>query len=518
MTLTGKQAAGLGWMVILAGLAVGYGLCGGAWRVGIDDGWELGKIQFAVQHPHLLQRVWNDQPWLHTLLNAALCRWLGEGPWLPRLFTVVSVAAMWGAVAWMGGPHLRFVGMLTAALLWAGSFNVLSMGFSVMLEAPAWAWGVVSAGLLYRATGTPSWRWVGLSGALMAAALHLKLTAALVAPGLALLCWRQYGWQGALRLLGPWCIGFCAVFVGVAWLSPSFRWEWLLGSHWAARAGARDDADFGAMWAPLLGTDHLPLLIGGALGLVAAARTGWPPVGVFALGVLGGAFLFKAVAYPWWLYYEYHFAVPLSVLGGLAMAWAVQALRGQWLRHQDPSQEDPPRAGLCHERSLPAWVAVWMVAALAAFGVGFGSSAPYALWAHVRVGGRQLDPVFLPHLQQAAGRVQWCYSTPHHFPELAHCRILPPPELLILPRKRFWSGQISWLEVTQYLDDYGVELLILQREVELAQPLFVAWLTNRYDFVTRHHSWELWQRKSGGEADGLPGAQPAPALQGGGDL
>ncbi|MEJ5239205.1 MAG: hypothetical protein WHT82_12655, partial [Limisphaera sp.] len=132
-----EQGTLWGLAVILGALGVGYAFTGGAGGVASDDGWELGKIQFAVQHPELLGRVWNDQPWLHTLINATLCRSLGEGPWVPRGFTVVSVAAMWIALAWLGGGRLGWLGMVAAGLLWAGCRSALNVGFAAMLEGPA---------------------------------------------------------------------------------------------------------------------------------------------------------------------------------------------------------------------------------------------------------------------------------------------------------------------------------------------------------------------------------------------
>ncbi|MEJ5239103.1 hypothetical protein [Limisphaera sp. VF-2] len=91
-----------GWALIAVVLAVGYCPFRHAWGPGGGDGWEVMKIHFAVRQPDQLARVSNDQPWQHTLLNAWLVRWCGEGPQWPCLFSVVSMAAMWAAIACMG--------------------------------------------------------------------------------------------------------------------------------------------------------------------------------------------------------------------------------------------------------------------------------------------------------------------------------------------------------------------------------------------------------------------------------
>lgn len=496
-------------MVILAVLGAAYAACWNSWRVVVDDGWELGKIHYALQHPDLLHRVWNDQPWLHTLLNAALCRWFGEGPWIPRLFTVLSVGAMWAAVAWMGRSHLGFAGLAFGALLWAGSYWTLPMSVSAVLEPPALAWAVVSAGLLARANGPPGWGRAVISGAVMAAALHIKFTAAVVAPGLALLLLRLYGWRKSLQLLGPWLLGWGAAFAALAWISPSFRWDWLLGSHWAARAGAMTDPTFERYPVPLLGTSHPVMLASGVFGLWTVMRLGWPPVGMFAVGAWLGAFVFKAVAYPWWPYYEHHFAVPLTVLGALAAAQAARVLRDWWTEPPQPAGSASPGMGLGRLRSFGVGWSILVLSSLGALWVGFGAAVPYTLWGSRGLPESRLDPVLLRYLQEAPQKGRWCYAAPHHYPELAHCRMLPPPELLIVPRKRFWSGQITWSQITEYLDAYEVEWLILEENVELVEPVFVSWLTNRYEMVTRRGVSQLWRRLQpgpGNRGDALPPA------------
>lgn len=514
MSGNGRHGAGWGLLVILAGLGAGYALCGHSWRVAMDDGWELGKIHFVLQHPDLLDRVWNDQPWLHTLINAALCRWFGEGPWMPRLFTVLSVGAMWAGLAWLGKSHLGFVGLAFGALIWAGSYWTLNMSLGAVLEPSAFAWAVVSAVLFARAAGPWGWAWAAVSGVAMAAALHIKLTAAVVAPSLALLGLRLHGWRKSLLWFGPWLVGWAAAFAILAWISPSFRWDWLLGSHWAARAGAMADPTFELHSTPLLGTEHPLMLVSGVFGLWTLIRTGWPPVGMLALGVLSGAFLFKSLACPWWDYYRYHFELPLTVLGALAAGEAAQVLRSWW---SGPARAGPgaqPGIGSGRVGSFKAGSAILVLSSLAALWVGFGAPTSYNLWAGARLLGNHPDPVPLQYLQEGPRKGRWRYAAPHHYPELVHCRLFPPPELLILPRKRFWSGQITWPRVTEYLDAYEVEWLILQEDVELAQPVFVSWLTNRYRMVTRWDVFELWRRIETGPGPRSPTATgPPQALQ-----
>ena len=83
-------AASLGLLLVIALVApLEEGIA-----IGGDDSFELGKSLLLARDPGLADRMWNDQPWLHTLLTARLFRLLGEHAAIPRLFTLLSTAAL----------------------------------------------------------------------------------------------------------------------------------------------------------------------------------------------------------------------------------------------------------------------------------------------------------------------------------------------------------------------------------------------------------------------------------------
>jgi len=487
-----------GWVLILGVLALGYWVTRDFVTVGRDDHWEILKVHFAVREPELLPRVWNDQPWLHTLLNARLCQWLGEGLPVMRLFTVGSVAAMWAAVVWLGRGALGFVGVVSAALLVAGWRYGMPLQFSFMLEPAAWSWAFVAAGLLYRTGGRlPAWQ-ATLSGAVMGAAMQMKLTAVLVAPGLVLLCWRVYGLRESLRLVVPWGLGWAASFGLVAWLSPNFRWDWLLGSHWAANQAAETVPGLlsGARW-PWSTPDCLVALVAGGFGLLGLRRLGWPPVGVFAVGVLVGALLFRAVARLWWDYYELHFVWPLSILGGLGIAEAVRILRWQWSGQGRAGGEGISTLVLPSTRAVGR--AVLVLSSVPALWVGVGLGLAAWEWNKIHSWRSYAEPMVRRHLQATATTNRWCYGASPFYREFAQDGVFPPPELLILPPKRFWSGQITWEGVATCLETNRVPLLLLLRDLELQESTFVSWLTQHYAPVEFGDRTEVWHRLEPGK-------------------
>lgn len=467
--------------------------------VGYDDPWELLKIGFLIRHPDLAERIWNDQPWLHTLLNAALCRWWGEGPLLPRLFNIFSVGAMWMALAWLGRGTIGGIGMAAAILLMAGTDIGLRLMLSTMLEPPAFAWAIVAAALLRTPEGGRPRPWqLLLSGLVMAAALHLKLTAALVAPGLVFLWMRLYGWHHSLRLAPVWLAGFGLGFFLLARLSPSFRWDWLLGSHWTARTGVNADFVSPSPQQVLLQMDHWPCWLAGVAGLILMIRQRPPPVATFAAGSLLGALAFLGVARPWWYYYAYHFFIPAAVLGG----WALESA---WRRLYDLPPKLPPRP--CHPRGKPLsrpWLAVLFLATTAALWTGFAlprtARTLSELGPHLQPG----QPWLVDLLRSRAAITRWVYASPHYLNELVQAGVYPPPELLVLSGKRFWSGQITWAQLPDILDQTGTDLLVVHRRRELARPDFRQWMIDHYVLLERFEDTEVWERKLPPEQTGLP--------------
>lgn len=486
-----------GWALLVVLLALGYSALRNVGYVGGDDNWELLKIHFAVHQPDQLVRVWNDQPWLHTLLNAHLVRWLGEGPQWPRLFTVVSMAAMWAAIAWMGRSALGFVGMIVAALLcWAWG-DGLQLSFSAILEPVAFAWAWVAAAILYAGDrDLPWWRAV-CSGAVMGAAMQMKLTSAVVAPGLVLLSLRLYGLRGSLRVGGLWLMAWAATFGLIAWLSPSFRWDWLLGSHWAANQAAPMDPSSQKMSASLLTAETLTPLLAGGFGLLMLRKLGWPPLGVFALGVLLGGAIFKALANLWWYYYGLHFVVPCGVLGGMAVADSVRVLQRHWAGVRAGTETVGDREPALSPQTVA--YAVLVLSTVGALCAGVGSGTILKRWTALTRLSYRPDPILVQHLRIAAASNEVCYASVVHYHELLVAGVFPLPELLILPLKRFLSGQITWAGVAELLESNRVPLLLLDRQGELAQPEFVRWLKQRYALTEVQGNTEVWRRVDSGE-------------------
>jgi len=469
----------------------------GAYRevlVGVDDCFELPKMLFLARHPDLARAAYNDQPWLHTLINARLMRWLGEEVLWPRLFQMFSVSAFWMAVGWLGQRQLGVAGLLGAAVLMLSNQETVPLWFSVMLEPAALAWACVSAACLYRPGGMPRHWQVVLSGVVMAAAAHMKLTAAVAAPGLVALVASQYGWMAGIRMLLPWMAGFLPAFGLFAFISPNFHWGWLLGVHWEARHTLTVEVLDVEMWGLFLRSGWLPTGVAGLAGLWIVLRRRDPAIGWWAVGMLCGALAFLGIARPWWPMYQLQFQIPMAVLGGLAVqqAWwnlrdvAVVAVRGGPAGVGRPVDTRWLASGFVKLLALPTLAALWIGPGAAEIGLGLPRMREMA-WL--------VNPGRLELLRLFAPKVRWVYGSPETGGERFLAGVCAPPELLVVSGKRLASGTLDARRYRELIQSSRPEVLILSRR-DLADPALLAWVRDTYECVHRTETHDMWVVRS----------------------
>jgi 4-amino-4-deoxy-L-arabinose transferase-like glycosyltransferase len=137
----------------------------------------------------LYTEIWNDQPPVSTMILKTAFHWFGTS-----ILTARLVAAGFGLLL-MGAFHelVRLRSGKWAALLATffllASPGVLLLSVSVMLEVPAFATALLSALLLLLWLKRQHPLWLFASGAVMAIALQIKLTSALVAPAILIELW-----------------------------------------------------------------------------------------------------------------------------------------------------------------------------------------------------------------------------------------------------------------------------------------------------------------------------------------
>ena len=427
-------------------------------QFGGDEGYELMKaFLISLGHP-LYSEIWNDQPPLHTELLALLFTLFGPTAYVARLlsvgFAVMFVAVLYRLVRRESG---RTTGLVAVGLLVSSAF-FLQLSVSVMLELPAMA--VALAAVL-------GWRkyfsgegkcWLMLSGVLFGCALQVKLTAGIFAPALIVDYFvRQTSWyskEKGLLVNGLWKSPHDAIVWSMATLlsfgvtvvifySPA-AFVALRASHFSEITRQALASEGRALqWSLSLG--ELALLVPASAGIaVAAFRRRWALV--LPVALLLTVFVIHAWHRPYWYYYELHFAVPLAWLAAVGI---VETSRMLWALPSGTSLKGKLRFGsVCIGWSMIVSL-VLVVAPKRAWNelMCLSAAAPAP------------GDLFVIKLSNHAAQTRWVFTDRAVYAFWA--RLPVPPELAVIPRKRFWSGSITETEVLKCLERYRPEQILL---------------------------------------------------------
>jgi|GEM_PF-2393697 len=454
---------------------------GRALECGADEGMEFSKILILLRHPETSQLVWNDQPWFYTQLAALVFTVTGFQCWIPRLATLAVVVGLLFVFPRLmpknaGGPHLVFAGLF----FWCWP-EVPHLAVSAMLELPAFGLAVMAAAVTPRERA--EWRTGRFicAGLLLAVAVQLKLTALIILPALGmkmlLLWWQEIRPQPSARLdaerfqLSRWWVppvlgggAFVLLYVLTAWWSPGWDWSQLWSSH--VHAGATPQANR-YRFAPQSLLQSPGTLVAGFFAGIILWRRRRLAEAAFPLVLLGTVFLIHLNHRPWWDYYSVHFGVPLTLLGGWGAAelFLVGMNKGSAISNFKKPVWIQVSALLLGTLTLATW---------AAFELPRGYEATWT----VRRAERVADNDAVNVLKKYQGRVNWIY-TKHNLLAVQAGYVLPP-KLTVLPKKRFWTGNITDDRIQATVRQYQCEILILREEGELKEKPWIEFVAAGY--------------------------------------
>ena len=293
------------WWTLLAPALLGLAACfmplDRAREIGGDDGYELCKAQLLERRPDLAARMWNDQPWLDTMVVARLFRVLGEHAVIPRALSLISVAVMVLGIGYVVRGSGTAVEWSLFPLFFLTAFPMPQLAMSAMLEIPAVACAVVSLALLGDQEGTWARGRLVLSGCAFGAALQIKLTSVILVGGLVVLLCYGKTLKEAGRSLALWCGAALCAWGPIAWTSPAFDPHTLFASHLAAGRAMPEAARkvFAFSYVDLIRSPALCLGAGvGIAGLWRRRERGLLAV----LALLAGGIVFGLLHRPWWQY------------------------------------------------------------------------------------------------------------------------------------------------------------------------------------------------------------------------
>lgn len=459
---------------------------------GTDEGMELSKA-FQMNGPEEWHRgMWNDQPLLLDELNRIAFFIFGPRACAARLLNLCFFGVLMVSLTALiprQTPGRRVVIALTwIALLSQPSMLFLSV--SAMKELPAFAVGVTSFALIASSpvVGGPGNRRLLMSGCLLAVAAQMKFTALLLAPGigcsLLLVLWNSQSWKTALKpvlqRVGLWVMAFGGTFLVLGscliFLHPEWSWTELIRSHWGNRlpefAPIVDNQS--CDWARLFGNYWLlPFLTLG--GYYCIHSTGWktllPPL-VFLLTVIV-VHLFHR---PWWYYYYLHFEVAWAMLAAVAGTFLVK-------RFSSLLSQELGGKGIGFAACL---------AALSLFVTGGTMDVLDNISYLGRLKKMEESPL-VEQMRKYRNETRWIFTKNHFCAFQAGLPI--PPNLLLLVKKRFWSGQITEEEVLNEVRGIQPEQLLLSRDRELKDENWRNFIAEDYVKIISSDNWVLYVYK-----------------------
>lgn len=449
-------------------------------QCGADEGMEFSKMVLLLRHPDLTQQAWNDQPWFYSQIFSQVFKITGFDSGIPRLATFVITIAMLISFRRLMPLNARWPHLVCAwgfFFCWQG---VIPLSMSAMLELPAFGLAIIACALSPR-SHTEWWRWrFCCVGILLGLGVAIKLTAAIVFPALLLklaILWSRDMRGSKPRNSSPlwfwsthWMIApligliAFAVTLGLSvYSSPNWSWSLIWGNHQAAAATV-EAAGFRFHPPSLLQSPGTCL--GGLLGLIVIFKARRARELAFPTALLATVFLIHLNHYPWWSYYSIHFAVPLTIISG----WGV----GELLRISSTAPDDSVNPVPTFNKHTSIMVASLALALWAGFELPHGFQDALVVKERDRIATSEVINVLKPY----RGQTKWAYT---RLPEYStQSGYVLPPELTVLPKKRFWTREATEETVFEAVKRYDCEVLILLPHVELTQGRWNHFLQENY--------------------------------------
>jgi hypothetical protein len=239
------------------------------------------------------------------------------------------------------------------------------------------------------------------------------------------------------------------------------------------------------------------ICLGALCGVWFGWRSGRRMELVFPLVLLGTAVAVHLVHRPFWYYYGVHFGVPLSILAAMGVTGLIGIFFGpsredlslkEGQPTPDPSQEGNGCGSAPHPGPLPVGrgegegnlpgrdarptgkqreLALMLGVLCVAIWFGFEGQRFVSQVRGVIYAQKVKDNEMIAALREYRGKVKWAYSRSNE--PIFHAGFLQPPELTILSKKRFWSGNMTEQGVLDAVKKYDCEVLLLLDGIEMKQ-------------------------------------------------
>lgn len=472
---------------LLLALATCWSTIGFGFQLGGDEHHEVTKSFLWSEGFRLYHEIWNDQPPLLTVFQGSLFKWFGAYASLARGLALAFGALLAAGLFRLTRKSLGVPAAFGALFSLLAAPHVFELSLSPMSEVPAFAVGLGALGAIRRWDKDGRGVWLAISGSILAFALEIKLTAALLAPALGLelailtLARSKAGRIAKLARNGAiWGGSFLCVWVLLELaLGPGSRQAYASHFSTLGQAAAAEVRQLAFTFGDLLRYRQALVALAAALGL-AVWRRHWRPL-AFPLALFATALVVHLVHRPFWSYYYLHFAVPVAWLTG----YAVGEL---WKAALDAVRRTTPRLSLCG-------AGLALAAALLSAGVASYTAVTLASETAKIRGVRRADAdPLVAAMKASAPGTQWIYTRATMYAFHAKLRVIP--ELALMPRKRFWSGQITRAGILALVKRYRPEQLLLD-DRDMADAEMARFVGEHYRPSTRDAGLTLWLKAGG---------------------
>jgi hypothetical protein len=460
--------------------------------LGADEGLEFSKALLFARDSNMANTMWNDQPFLYTWVSGILIRCFGAHAWIARALTICATVAMLLSMNRLMPGGARLLEKTLCTLMFLSWSEIPELTVSAMIELPAFSLAVLSASLSRSAVHPTRWWRVAMSGVLFATALHVKLTAAIALPALMgeMLLYRDH------RLLRPavWTAFATATFISLICVMPAWSLESLWYSHLEAGRSAVATTDQTLAFHPLELFQNAATVLSAGLGFWYLSRSKrWRDV-VFPGVLLLSVGCVHLIHRPWWWYYNVHFAVPFAIVGSWALGYLIRASisTSNLLSSEANAFNSVPVA---IQRRLSSGTAALLAAAIISLWFGFQLADTMREIRELDAGEKVANSAILSKMREYSAHTQWAYARGSAQPYLFHANLIIPPEITVLPKKRFWNERITEKDVFDIVNAYKPEQLLL---VILPKERDDSWkqlLAKEYVLVHYTQSFELYVSK-----------------------
>ena len=486
--------------LLFFGVAQGVVPTHGIFQFNPDEGIELAKVDLYRQGYLLYQQIWNDQPPFPTVLWSFWLEKMGSTLATARLLALLFATVL----IWAFGHCIRLtVGVFPAiagVLLLSSSVHFITLSHAVMMGIPALAMVMVSIyGLLFYQQSALSLRkkagnitFLVASSIAFAVALQIKSFIAFLMPVFLLslfLSLKQKPLLSRCLDMAIWLMGLGIATYGISLTLPLPDFSQTLGGHFNRELGQSEH------W--LLGLrDFVELFLYDVDLLVLCGLTAiWLPKSQRHFPVFPSLWLLLAsitllIHRPIWSHYAMLISIPVIWLATYALQHIARILWSNYRSLQPQVKGILPQttAPHVHRRSIKMLL---MCVCLSLLLLPLKGWLTYTKVQDLMAESRIYQAV-LPSVQFHRPQTHWLFTD---LPMVAfQTQLKVPPEIAVFSRKRLRSQKITQPYLTEILNRYQPEQVLLGRFPEVKAGLSSA-LNQHYAVQYAKKNLTLYLRK-----------------------